>query len=53
MGQQATVEGLRSLLGAMPSTLRPVLEGQPMESLNRLAELLGQYQGGKRASGEP
>lgn len=45
MGLTATVSGPTQLLRAIPATLRPLRYGQPLEVLNQVAELFGQYRG--------
>lgn len=47
-GQDPTVSGLVDVVAALPSILRPVLRGGPAEVKNQLAELLGQWRGGKK-----
>lgn len=50
MGRPPSVSGRRALLGALPSTMRPLLRGQGREAVCQAAELLGQWQGARWAS---
>jgi hypothetical protein len=46
LGRPATVPTLGHLVGALPSLVRPTLQGDRGELLNQVAELLGQWRGG-------
>lgn len=48
LGDPPRVPDLAHLLRALPSVVQPVLRAGPRELPNQLAELLGQWRGGKR-----
>ncbi len=48
MGQSAKISSPLSALGALPSALRPALKLDPLETMNQLAEIAGQWAGSVR-----
>lgn len=48
MGRPPAVASLGSLVGALPSIVRPAIKGGRQELVNQLAELAGQYAGARR-----
>ncbi|MFT5681373.1 MAG: hypothetical protein ACI8RZ_002279 [Myxococcota bacterium] len=46
LGRPATVPSLGHVVGAMPSMIRPTIQGDRGELFNQVAELLGQWRGG-------
>ena len=47
MGLTPTVANVSQLIRSMPSAFRPIRRGRPIEVLNQIAELYGQYRGGQ------
>lgn len=46
LGRPPTVPSLGHVVGALPSVIRPTIQGDRGELLNQVAELLGQWRGG-------
>lgn len=48
LGEDPTVKSLVGLVGALPGVVRPALQAGPREVGNQMAELAGQWWGGRR-----